>query len=155
MNKLIEYKLETLRSFQEKHPTMHVGGSIGLMIRGIELKRDLSESDLDITIDEYEFNPSEGMEERSDGNDFDYSIKQLHKDGCYTKIDVRVNPEPSFEKVMFNGFEYNVSKKRDILFWKLKYAKKGNTKHEFDLIVIETGERPSVPVVDYCDDLPF
>ncbi len=36
MNRLIKLKLETLKEFQEKYPTSHVGGSIGLFV----FKRD-------------------------------------------------------------------------------------------------------------------
>ena len=65
-------KLLALKEFQGKYPTSHVGGSIGLMLRGIDLKRDLLTSDLDITIDEYNFNENtiEGIQQRSDSNDF-------------------------------------------------------------------------------------
>jgi len=143
MNKLFEFKLKVLKEFQDKHPTSHVGGSIGLMLRGIDLQRDLMDSDLDITVDEYVFTEDnvDGLEQRSDGNDFDYCVKRIDND-LYTKIDIRVNPEPSFETVSYDGVSYNVSKVRDILFWKKKYAKKGVLKHVNDLITIETGVRP-------------
>jgi len=45
----IEDKLSILREIQDKYPLSHVGGSIGLMLYGIDLKRDLSASDMDIT----------------------------------------------------------------------------------------------------------
>ena len=156
----MELKLETLRDFLDKHPTAHVGGSIGLMLRGINLRRELCSSDLDITVDEFNCLDlsSEGLSERSDGNDFDHSLKKDHVDGNYTKIDIRINPEPSFEVISYNGITYNVSKLRDILFWKKKYADKGVIKHINDLIVIETGIRPLydiTPTVFYDDDLPF
>jgi hypothetical protein len=154
-NKLIEFKLKTLRDFQSKYPTSHVGGSIGLMLHGVSVHRDLSISDLDITIDDFKFdsNKSTDFEERSDNNDFDYCLK-TSESGYYTKIDIRVNPEPSFEQVVFNGIVYNVSKLRDIIFWKNKYADKGSIKHQHDLIAIDTGVRPELqPVSD--DDLLF
>lgn len=153
-------KLKALKEFQDNYPTSHVGGSIGLMIRGIDLKRDLFNSDLDITIDEYDLskNTIDAIEQRSDTNDFDYAIKKVYANGeAYVKIDIRVCPEPSFDIIEFNGVNYNVSKLRDILFWKKKYANKGVKKHEYDLIAIETGVRPLEPVVEpnTNDDLPF
>lgn len=157
LNKLLQFKLKTLRDFQLKYPTSHVGGSIGLMLHGVNIHRDLSVSDIDITIDEFNFDPSKSndFEERSDNNDFDYCLK-TSESGYYTKIDIRVNPEPSFEQIIFNGISYNVSKLRDILFWKNKYAEKGHTKHQHDLVAIETGVRPLIPEsVAIDDDLPF
>jgi len=84
MNKLIRHKLDVLASFQKTYPTAHVGGSIGLLIRGVNLFRDLSKSDLDITIDDFDFNSLDlsNYEQRSDGNDFDYAIKKNINDGC-------------------------------------------------------------------------
>lgn len=152
-------KLRALKEFQDLYPTSHVGGSIGLMIRGVDLKRDMIKSDLDITIDEYEFKADDlpNMEERSDTCDFDFSLKKCYADGqLYVKIDIRVTPEPSFDVIDFNGVNYNVSKLRDILFWKNKYARKGVKKHENDLIAIETGVRPLDPIVEpELDGLPF
>lgn len=162
MNKdeILKLKFDALREFQYKYPTSHVGGSIGLMIRGIDLKRDMTKSDLDITIDEYDFKADAlpNLEERSDACDFDFSLKKCYADGqLYVKMDIRVTPEPSFDVIEFNGFNYNVSKLRDILFWKKKYANKGFKKHEHDLVVIETGVRPPYTEVTETttDDLPF
>lgn len=111
MNRLIKLKLETLKEFQEKHPTSHVGGSIGLFLRGINLKRDLSKSDLDITIDEYvfEIEKLKDCEKRSDANVFDYAIKKNVDNDWYIKMDIRVCPEPSFDVIDFEGISYNVS----------------------------------------------
>lgn len=142
MEYLLSKTLETLRAFQVKYPSSHIGGSIGLMLRGIDLKRTLKNSDLDITIDEYEYDEDSGLDARSDGNDFDYSLKKDHGGCHYTRIDIRVNPEPSFDIVYYQGKKYNVSLLRDILYWKKKYADKGVDKHKNDLITIETGKRP-------------
>ena len=157
MNKTIQLKLETLKEFQTAHPTSHVGGSVGLMLRGIDLKRDLSKSDLDITIDEFELKQLDllGYEEISDGNDFDCVIKKNCNDSYYVKIDIRVCPEPSFDVINYKGIDYNVSKQRDIIFWKTKYANKGVPKHINDLETIKTGIRPLEPVATVDDGLPF
>jgi hypothetical protein len=157
MNKIIQLKLETLKEFQTANPTSHVGGSFGLMLRGIDLKRDLSKSDLDITIDEFELKQLDLLdyEERSDGKDFDCAIKKKCNDSYYVKIDIRVCPEPSFDVINYKGIDYNVSKQRDIIFWKTKYANKGVPKHINDLETIKTGIRPLEPVATVDDGLPF
>lgn len=158
----LELRFQTLRDFQEKYPTSHVGGSIGLMIHGIDLKRELHKSDLDITIDEFKLEPNQtSYEERSNGNDFDYAIKKVYgnavnpSDNIYVKIDIRITPEPSYEVVEYNGHKYNVSRVKDILFWKKKYADKCVTKHVDDLFCIEFGYRNSAIVYIINDDFPF
>ncbi len=145
MNKLIMQKLEVVQQFQNKYPDSHIGGSIGLMLLGIDLQRDLSKSDLDITAPDFigEKEIIDNYELRSDGNDFDYAIQKNIADGIYIKIDIRISPEPSFDVVNFNGTNYNVSKLKNILFWKKKYSDKGVLKHTNDLITIETGIRPA------------
>ena len=157
MNIIIGHKLETIAEFQEKYPNSHIGGSIGLMILGYDLKRNLYDSDLDITVDV--FNEitikDNGLVPRSDGNDFDFSLQKNHPDGLYTKIDIRIDPSQGFDIVEFNGLKYNVSKLADILFWKKKYSDKGVRKHEFDLIAIETGLRPMESVGVCEDNFPF
>jgi len=153
----IKLKLEFLREFQQKQPTSHVGGSMGLFLRGIDLKRDLTFSDLDITIDEMNVEETLKFDSRSDRNDFDFSLKHTFENNYYVKFDIRINPEPSFEIIEFDGHMYNVSKLRDILFWKQKYSNKGVEKHTDDLITISTGVRPIKKLVTnkFTDDLPF
>lgn len=156
-NKFTRLKLEFLRDFQQQHPTSHVGGSVGLFLRGIDLKRDLTYSDLDITIDEMNVEETLKYDSRSDNNDFDFSLKHYLGDNYYVKFDVRINPEPSFEIIEFDGYMYNVSKLRDILFWKQKYSNKGVLKHTNDLITIATGIRPieNYSNSNFLDDIPF
>jgi len=157
-NEIIRLKLEFLRDFQQKNPTSHVGGSIGLFLRGVDLKRDLTHSDLDITIDEMNVEETLKYKSRSSGNDFDFSLTHLLSHNYYLKFDIRINPEPSFEIIEFDGEFYNVSKLRDILFWKQKYSNKGVRKHTNDLITIETGIRPfecSTRDNYLRDDIPF
>jgi hypothetical protein len=115
MNTKIKLKLKELREFQKIYPESHCGGSIGLMLHGIDLQRDLGNSDLDITTpDEIQVN-NEVYQERSDGNDFDYCLKRdIPSTGYYVKFDIRVCPEPSFEVVEFEGYKYNVSRLKDL-----------------------------------------
>ncbi len=151
--KIFETKLEAIRIFQTKYPTAHVGGSIGLFLRGVDLKRDLSKSDVDMTIDELE--KSDRIFSAVSAEDFDYSFKHFFGP-YYTAIDIRICPEPSFDVIEYKGNKYNVSKLRDILYWKQKYADKGVQKHIDDLETIKTGVRPSEkkPTINNTD-LPF
>ncbi len=168
MNNVIEGKLKIVRGFQQKHPTSHLGGSLGLLLLGVDLGRDLYKSDIDITIDELnkedETDIVNSFEQRSENTDFDLALKQEDIDGHYTKIDIRICPEPSFIVVEYQGFKYNVSKLRDILYWKKRYANNGSgssIKHINDLIKIDTGVRPIENNDDWLDeyvssdDLPF
>jgi hypothetical protein len=147
-------KLETLKEFQDNFPISCVGGSIGLMLHGIDLKRPMGCSDIDIVAKFFDRTKytSNDISEISNGN-FDYSLRKNHLYGRYTKIDIRINYEFSFEEIEFMGVKYNVSKKEEILFWKKIYAEKGVRKHIDDLVCIETGIRPLEPVFE--DSLPF
>lgn len=139
----MKYKLNVLKEFQDKYPDSHVGGSVGLYLHGINLQRDISKTDLDITVPDWIDELKETWkEEPSDASDFDYV--KMHKLKDYylcCKMEVRVCPEPSFTTVEFEGVKYNVSLLNNILFWKKKYARKGVQKHIDDLITIETGVR--------------
>ena len=70
MNGIIELKLKVFREFQLANPTAHLGGSLGLMLRGIDLLRNLNPSDLDVTVDEYDMSNLEkdALELSSDFN---------------------------------------------------------------------------------------
>ena len=150
--------LSAILEFQNQFPTAHVGGSLGLLLHGVNLKRQLTQSDIDMTMDEDIPKGKEpvSLVEASHPQDFDRCFRRNVNDGQYIKIDLRINPEPSFERIQYEGNIYNVSKKRDILFWKKKYADKGVKKHIDDLIVINGGTRPD-PVVwtPDNDDIPF
>lgn len=144
MNKLIEFKLKALREFQSEYTNSHVGGSIGLMLRGIDLQRDITSSDLDITTDiAPKGNGIFALHEHSESNasDFDFALRK-QRDNLYVKIDVRIDPKAEYDKIEYKGNVYNVSKYNDIIDWKQKYADKGVIKHKHDLIAIETGVRP-------------
>jgi len=156
-------KLKIIKHFQDKYPLSHVGGSIGLCLHGIDLKRSLKNSDIDITVPnklEQDI-PFETYEVSSSPSDFDYSFRAAEtKSNLYSKIEIRITPEPSFVIIEFDGIKYNVSKLVDILFWKQKYADKGVQKHIDDMIVINGCERPVANAVvlsdfDSTDELPF
>jgi hypothetical protein len=159
---MIENILKAVKVFQDKYPDAHVGGSIGLTLHGIDLKRDLSKSDIDITV--YNKLPDiidiANVEISSNPEDFDYAFRYYPDSGSrYIKLDIRYCPEPSFEVIEYEGVKYNVSKKVDILYWKQKYADKQVQKHVDDLIAIKTGIRPEPqPYMGpslRADDFPF
>lgn len=146
MNFKIKEKLDTILEFQKDYPKSHIGGSIGLMIRGIDLQRDLTKSDLDITTNE--FNPNqEKYEEISDGNDFNFAVKKILSPSDYIKIDIRISNE-DFDVIEYEGNTYNVTKLETILKFKEDYASKGYKKHFFDLCVIKYGKRPIGAIID-------
>ena len=152
----MKYKLSILKEFQDKYPDSHVGGSVGLYLHGIDLKRDISRTDLDITVPDWiEDLIGIWREEPSNASDFDYQKMYRTPDNYFCcKMEIRVCPEPSFTTVTFEGIKYNVSLLSNILFWKKKYARKGVQKHIDDLITIETGVRPvSKTVNDRLDSM--
>lgn len=155
----IEEQLEFIRDFQSKYPDSHVGGSFGLFLQGVDLKRDLRISDIDITMPDELTEPLNEKEsdivERSDPSEFDYAYVKNLPNG-YFKIDIRISPEPSYHQVIHDGYCYNVSKQKDILFWKKKFANKGVEKHIRDLAIINGEEYIEKTVVyDPENDLPF
>lgn len=161
--KLID-KLKLIRDFQQRFPGSHVGGSIGLFLLGIDLKRSLDRSDVDMTIqtplDLSQSLGIENTEESSNPEDFDYQFRHYPDGGdSYTKIDINISPDKGSTNVVYMGDLYRVSLKEDILFYKNLYAEKGIQKHIDDLITIETGIRPEVKEVavtaSEIDDLPF
>lgn len=156
-------KLKVVKMFQDKYPNTHVGGSLGLFLHGIDLKRDLNKSDIDLTsADDIQLvfcleNITDLVESSRPG-DFNFAFRFNHSQTVYTKIDVRITPEPSFEVINYDGIDYNVSKVRDIIFWKKKYADNNVQKHIDDLIVINGGERPELiacTAYNSNDDFPF
>ena len=140
----INFQLAVLRAFQQKYPKSHVGGSIGLHLLGVDLKRDLWFSDLDITTPEFTEKNNDNLQHSSAVEDFDHAYQiNENKTGKFFKLEIRIDDEQSdFDVVNFEGFNYNVTKKETILKWKLNYALKGVEKHIHDLFAIATGVRP-------------
>ncbi len=154
IEKLLNYRLQTLREFQEKYPESHVGGSIGLYLLGYDLKRSLSKSDLDIITNNFQKDDKlKDFFERSDSNDFNLCY-QKDFGGYFVKIDISVKDDKEYTVIEhIDGFKYNVSKFENIIKFKQEYANKGVYKHKNDLIVIETGVRPLE--TDEETSLPF
>jgi len=143
-------KLNIIKTLLEKYPDSHVGGSIGLFLHGVDLKRNLNKSDIDFTvtapIDFSQPMNIENLVEPSAPGDFEYSFRMYHsKDGAtYTKIEISINPAPIFDIIVYDGYSFRVTKKDHIIMWKKLYASKGSLKHEHDMIVINGGERPMI-----------
>jgi hypothetical protein len=126
---MLERKLKLIRLLQEKYDDLHVCGSIGLFLHGIDLGRDISSSDIDLVKSFDNIEQSNRVEEHeSDGNDFDYAIdfKDMH-------FEVRIDPTQKFTTVIHNGFCYKVSELEEIIKWKREYAEMGYEKHHKDL----------------------
>lgn len=142
---ILDAKLDLLRNIQRNYPTLHVGGSIGLFLHGYE-PRTLDKSDLDTTVDAFSKDAilrlcahSTDLYKGSMPSDLDL-VFSLHTTLGGVKLDLRICPEPSFEVTKYDGHSYNVSKLRDILYWKKLYAKRGVNKHLEDLRVIAPNE---------------
>jgi hypothetical protein len=138
MNNL-ETKLKIIQDFQKKYPTSHIGGSIGLFIRGINLNRDLTLSDLDISIDKFEITKDNiknisFINKTSSRSDFDLCFNWINDDKTFEIIDLCIIPELNFDKVEFNNFVYNVTPIEHTIKYKEKYANENNQKHINDLI---------------------
>jgi hypothetical protein len=158
----MERQLQVLKIFQDRFKDTHVGGSVGLFLRGVDLKRSLDNSDIDLTsktpIDFTQPLGIENTEESSDPDDFDIQYRYYpNQTSVYIKVEINVNPEKEYDTITHEGIDYRVSKLEDILFWKQKYADKGVEKHAHDLTVINGGERPEPKPVEAneVDDLPF
>lgn len=164
----VEDKLKIIRAFQAKYPGSHVGGSLGLLIQGVDLQRDLRKSDIDMTVPgEIDVNSVfelDNMEQSSNPDDFDYQFRH-HPDGFggpYVKIDINIQPNRKYNTVVYFGHEYRASRIEEIIAWKHFYSMKGAGKHTNDLETIRTGKRsaevntkPAAVVLGEADDLPF
>lgn len=128
----IQKLLETAKNFQKQYPSAHIGGSLGLFLHGVYLGREMSKSDIDMTMREkYQTTDTQDYSHRS-ANDFDYCV--MITDEVETiKIDLRISPEPTYCIIKFEGVTYNVSLLEDILYWKKKYAIRGSEKHYKDI----------------------
>jgi hypothetical protein len=140
-------KLDAVKIIQTKYPTFHVGGSIGLFLHGIRLKRWINNksSDIDMIAPYFilpEFNSDEDDEDdevdseykdaKKSGNDFDETFV-LYGDFGSVKIDYRIDPHQRYEIIEYKGFKYKVSPLMTIMDAKMKYAMNGQRKHAQDI----------------------
>lgn len=131
--------LDTIRKIQRFNPLVHVGGSAGLFLHGVRLKRlrKKGSSDIDIVAPFYiqlqgeKDDEIEHYDGKSSGNDFDETIIY-----CGTKVDMRVDPKQRYEVIEYDGFSYKVSLLEVIMAAKFKYALNGQKKHKEDVYEI-------------------
>lgn len=129
--------LDLVKDLQTKYPILHVGGSIGLFLHGIRLKR-WAEShqgpDLDLVSPYFILpEPSDDLEiqyidAKASCNDFDETFLA---NGI--KVDYRVDNKQRYVIKEFEGFKYKVSTFETIMAAKMRYAQKGQSKHKEDI----------------------
>ena len=148
--------LDFIKEIQTKFPHFHIGGSAGLFLQGLKLKRletnsshdldlcspyysnilsefiNLSEEKKDI-VDDF-FEEGDYLEETwGSGNDFDECVT-LNYQGRSIVVDLKIDPSQRYRIVEYKGFKYKVTPWELILEAKIKYAqKKGGLKHKKDL----------------------
>jgi hypothetical protein len=132
--------LATVKSLQQRYPLTHIGGSVGLFLHGVRLRRWATNGIADIDIvtpyfilfesfedekDEYEVGYIDG---KKSGNDFDetFLINSL-------KVDCRIDPKQRYVIIEHEGFKYKVSTFETIMAAKMKYAVAGVQKHKDDI----------------------
>ncbi len=145
--------LDLVKEIQKKFPMFHVGGSVGLFLHGVRLKRwrDNSSSDIDmvspyfvlpegsINLDGDENDKGDEivyLDAKASGNDFDetFMIGSI-------KVDYKIDPKQRYEIIEYDGFKFKVSPLITILDAKMKYALNGQQKHVEDMREMTTGKR--------------
>lgn len=156
----LDLQLKTIRDFQQKYPKSHVGGSFGLFLLGYDLKRDISNSDLDLICpdfhkEQYLIDKNDNIEEVSNTSDFHFKFIRWFGNQ-YIKHDICICNNQDFQIIEYQGEKYNVSLFKNIMEFKRKYAKKGVFKHKADIEAIKTGVRPVEEItIESNGDLPF
>ena len=143
-------KLEVLKQFQCNYPESVLGGSIGLFLHGVGLKRDLTMSDLDFCMPDCSKLINDKLKEEKiaqdkemSGSDFRYKVNLKHKtESYYTKVEVSER-DCNFVYKTYKGFTYKLQPLLDIFLWKAHYAFKGIPKHKEDLQEIIYSKFPS------------
>jgi hypothetical protein len=138
--------LEIIKRIQTKYPTSHVGGSIGLTLRGYDLKRDLTKSDIDICVTDYVETPKNANELHPSGNDFDFTVEMNGIKICV------VNDNQLYDVI--DGI--NVTNFDTIIHYKIDYHLKGYVKHTNDLLNMGiTIPKTVIENAKQIDDIPF
>lgn len=143
----MEKALAVLRDLQHRFPEIQVGGSVGLWLHGIRLKRFGQKScDLDLTSPK-EIRISDKQHPCS-FDDFDYSFEV---NGVTVDLSINEEIQPPV-KIELDGYVYNVTRLPYILHRKSNYALKGVLKHVTDIY-----EMCGLTCIEEPDsfDLPF
>jgi hypothetical protein len=130
---MLQQKLQLIQRLQQKYPDLHVGGSLGLMLLGFNLNRDMSISDIDLVkkVDDGRLTKRQSWTYDNARHDFHYRLEQ---NGI--TYDIRIDDEQKCTEVVFDGVVYKVSTLETILLYKKIYAEKGVEKHIKDLELI-------------------
>ena len=134
--------IDVLKDIQLNHPQIIVGGSVGLFLHGVRLKRwEHNQSDLDL------ITPYFTLIEGTTRNNINYSSGADFGE-CFTykgvTIDIVVNPLQKYEIIKYKGFKYKVNPLHDIIAYKAKYAGNGNQKHIDDLKEMCVGNKKEI-----------
>ena len=151
--------LDLIKDIQTQYPMFHVGGSAGLFLHGIRLKRwssRTSHSDIDLVAPYFVLpdgkigdNDIEYLDAKASGNDFD---ETFIVDGV--KVDYRIDPKQRYELIEYNGYKYKVSNVLTILEAKLKYALTPNgQKHKHDILEMIGAKKNNKSITSLLDDL--
>lgn len=133
------FDIQLLKEIQTKYPMFHIGGSVGLYLHGVRLKRwfdSNKSSDYDM-VSPYFVLPEgkvgeeeiEYLDAKASANDFDETFIVGG-----TKVDIRIDPKQRYEIVEHDGFKFKVSNLLTILEAKMRYALLPNgNKHKKDI----------------------
>lgn len=127
----LQEKIDLVYNLQAKYKSIHVGGSLSLLLRGIDLGRPISDIDLCSSV---KIN-SLKREIRNDtilSSDFDYDIS--YKD---IVIQLKIDKDQIYDTVVYNSRTFRVSKIETILYYKKLYSDRGYKKHTKDLKIIK------------------
>lgn len=130
----IKEKIDLVYRLQDKYPTIHVGGSLSLYLRGLDIMSEKADIDLCSTDDI----PS--LKEKAIINnvyssfpqDFDYTLE--HKD---IKIEVKIDKKQTWDNIQYEGRWFRCTDVKVILKYKKQYLKKGYEKHREGILVIQ------------------
>lgn len=139
----LDKRLEIYKAIESVHPGCHIGGSIGLLLHGIDLGRTFVDSDIDIC--SFKPNGKEfkdlqkryseiGLASSTDIDEVSYR-SEIEENGIKKriKIEYKYDRTQDFNLIKYKGVTYKVTKSETILGWKVLFASRGSKKHREDL----------------------
>jgi len=106
-----------------------IAGSVGLVLHGCNIDRQHSIYEVDIITPYFQpLGEVNNYQAAFSGSDFDYSVNIGN-----IKVDIKIDPKAKYEIKQFNGKYYKVALLSDIIYYKAKYARKGQSKHQQDI----------------------
>lgn len=145
-------KLELVKKLQKKYNDLYLGGSLGLLIHGISLGRDIG--DIDFTKKSDEGLKPEHLKLPTSVNSSDM-IYAFEEDGI--KVEIGTDPNVSYTDEWYEGYFYKVSSIEHILGKKMKYALQGEEKHINDIkhLLSKIEVKEPISFIDFNSDEPF